>query len=92
MGGSRPNVHSTTRSARRIPPYALTGTKGTLRQPSHGGIGGACSGTPKEMAIAQNGSSWVICRRRSLVATFAADKGIVDQSAAKMAVVEVVGD
>lgn len=29
---------------------------------------------------------------QSLVATFAADKGIVDQSAAKMAVVEVVGD
>lgn len=24
MGGSRPNVHSKTRRARRIPPYALT--------------------------------------------------------------------
>ena len=29
---------------------------------------------------------------QSLVATFAADKGIVDQAAAKMAVVEVAGD
>jgi len=29
---------------------------------------------------------------QSLIATFAADKGIVDQAAAKMAVVEVVGD
>lgn len=29
---------------------------------------------------------------QSLIATFAADKGIVDQAAAKMAVVEVAGD